>query len=236
MTPDGPRPPPSNLNLNIATSLDALGSALSSSSSLVILADSEPLAPGAAGTLLSESSTPDLAEVVIVTKLGASTAKSGIFGGGDAKLRECEEELKVAAEVRGVKTSVLRVGTLKGGGPGAVVNGEVVSGEDKGLDKYFYDSQAQLEKFMMVSGHDKFTLGCSLLPGDPLKPSNLLVKQGRSISFDPFPDECSTITCAAAISHLLGRESSVDVTISAEKGEDLPTEKEWEAMFSRACA
>ncbi|GMH90661.1 hypothetical protein TrST_g4957 [Triparma strigata] len=223
--PDGPNPLPPNLN--IATSLDGeggLGSCLEATSSLIILADAEPLAPGAAATLLSESSTPGLEKVVVVTRLGASKATGGFFLGGDAKLRECEEEIRKGAKSRGLEASVLRVGTLKGGGPGE---------SGLGLDKFFYNTQAQLEKFMMMSGMDKFTVGCSVLPGNPLTLANPVVRKGRSISFDPYPDECSVIACASAVRHLLGRDGTVDATLSAEKGEAPPTEEEWESMFSR---
>ena len=140
--------------------------------------------------------------------------------------------MREAASSRSVPLSVLRVGTLKGGGPGKVQDGVVVADEDLGLDKYFYDQEVQLEKFMMNSGMDKFTLGCSLLAGDPLKPTNPLVSIGRATSFDAYPEECSTITCAAAVRHLLGMEGSVDVTISAEKGEGLPSEEDWARMFA----
>ena len=35
---------------------------------------------------------------MVVTRLGASKATGGFFGGGDAKLRECEEEVRINEE------------------------------------------------------------------------------------------------------------------------------------------
>ena len=136
---------------------------------------------------------------MVVTRLGASKATGGFFLGGDAKLRECEEEVRIdeersdgaqrilrllcrlslmfmrhgqpheqlplcdslcssppsqellyatsllltpsqirkGAKSRGLETSVLRVGTLKGGGPGE---------SGLGLDKFFYNTQAQVRE------------------------------------------------------------------------------------------
>ena len=259
-------------NLEISTSLKQLGEQLEDTTSLIILSPDKPLGPGAADTLLSATSTPSLKSVILVTKLGCSNSKGGIFGGNSGKVKECEDSVRALVQGRGVPMSVLRVGTLKGGGPGKVVDGEVraregqmergcrqqqntkrhnshpfysslrsspfvphrpqVEGEELGLSKNFYDTQAQLEKFMMISGYDKFTLGCSLIQGDPLKPANPIVRQGRSISFDPYPDECSVITAAAAVVFLVGYEGGVDATISAEKGERAPTDEEFEEMFS----
>lgn len=218
-------------NLEISTSLKQLGEQLEDTTSLIILSPDKPLGPGAADTLLSATSTPSLKSVILVTKLGCSNSKGGIFGGNSGKVKECEDSVRALVQGRGVPMSVLRVGTLKGGGPGKVVDGEV-EGEELGLSKNFYDTQAQLEKFMMISGYDKFTLGCSLIQGDPLKPANPIVRQGRSISFDPYPDECSVITAAAAVVFLVGYEGGVDATISAEKGERAPTDEEFEEMFS----
>lgn len=113
---------------------------LEDTSALVILADAEPLAPGAAATLLSESSTPALRKIIVVTRIGASKATGGFFGAGDVKLRECEEEIREGAKSRGVplEASVLRVGTLKGGGPG---------NSGLGLDKFLYDTQVQVRVY-----------------------------------------------------------------------------------------
>ena len=112
-------------NLEISTSLKQLGEQLEDTTSLIILSPDKPLGPGAADTLLSATSTPSLKSVILVTKLGCSNSKGGIFGGNSGKVKECEDSVRALVQGRGVPMSVLRVGTLKGGGPGKVVDGEV---------------------------------------------------------------------------------------------------------------
>eukprot|EP00520_Triparma_pacifica_P007210 CAMPEP_0118658940 /NCGR_PEP_ID=MMETSP0785-20121206/14839_1 /TAXON_ID=91992 /ORGANISM="Bolidomonas pacifica, Strain CCMP 1866" /LENGTH=245 /DNA_ID=CAMNT_0006551997 /DNA_START=299 /DNA_END=1033 /DNA_ORIENTATION=+ len=230
-------------NLKISTDLGGLGEALSGTTNLVILNSEEPLPLSSLETLLGEDSTPILKDVVLVTRIGTSSSSSssggggglfGFMGGGDSglKYRECEESTREIVKGRALKMSTVRVGVMKGGGPGKIEEGKVV-GEDLGLDKVFYDGQAQLEKFMMMSGHDKFTLGCSLTPNDPIKMSNPIVQSGRSVSFDPFPDEVNVITVAETVRYLRGRDVTVDATVSGEKGERLPTKDEFEVMFRK---
>jgi hypothetical protein len=94
----------------------------------------------------------------------------------------------------------------------------------------------QLDQFLMIKGYDQFTLGCSVTTGDTVSRANPLVRAARGGSFDPFPDECSAVTCAAAVRYLLGRGGGgeADVTLGAGRGERLPTEEEFGSMFEAA--
>ena len=70
--------------------------------------------------------------------MGVTRAKSaGPFGigGGDAALAATEAALRTAASARGVELSIIRVGTLKGGGPGAADS----EATELGLSKLYYD-------------------------------------------------------------------------------------------------
>ena len=82
----------------------------------------------------------------LISKMGVTRAKSGPFGlGGDAALLENEKTIRQLAAQRGVDMSVVRVGILKGGGPGETqAEGEAVSGVEVGLAKPYYDGLLDL--------------------------------------------------------------------------------------------
>ena len=131
-------------NAKILGTIDELGGTLATTSSLCLVCDSEPLVDGQFKTLLSNS--PELQRIVLISKMGVTRAKSGPFGlGGDAALLENEKTIRQLAAQRGVDMSVVRVGILKGGGPGETqAEGEAVSGVEVGLAKPYYDGLLDL--------------------------------------------------------------------------------------------
>ena len=70
---------------------------------------------------------------------------------------------------------VVRVGTLKGGGPG----NEEERGAPLGLTKAFDNSIVDLSAYMTSQAYDKYTLGLGLARGDPFDLSNPIVRAGR---------------------------------------------------------
>ena len=55
----------------------------------------------------------------------------------------------------------MRVGTLKGGGPGKE------GGVELGLSRTYYDSLFELENALVTQAYDKYTLGAAVAVGDP---------------------------------------------------------------------
>jgi len=173
-----------------------------------------------------------LSRVVLVSKMGVTRAKPpGPFGlgGEDAKLLAGEQSLRETTASRGVGLSIVRVGTLKGGGPGQMDEGA----EEIGLAKPFYDGIIDLSAYMTTQSFDKFTLGAKVSAGDPFDLPNPLVRAGRQSTFDPFDEESSRVVAAAAVVHALSHPTPVELSVSAASGEAPPTEAEWVEMFSQ---
>ena len=64
----------------------------------------------------------------------------------EAFVKATEEALREATAAKGVPLSIVRGGTLKGGGPG---NGGV------GLDSAYYNTIGDLSQYMTAQGYDK---------------------------------------------------------------------------------
>lgn len=84
----------------------------------------------------------------------------------------------------------------------------------------------------MPRADDKFTLGAKLAAGDPIDLSNPIVRAGRASSFDPFEDETSRVVAAGAALHALRHPTAVELSVSAAKGEQPPSEEEWASLFA----
>jgi len=212
----------------VMTTADELGACLAAVEALVLVCDSAPLEESALSALFSNAGD-DFRRVVLVSKMGVTRAKpAGPFGigGGDAALAASEASLRKATSARGVDMSTIRVGTLKGGGPGS---GTV----ELGLSKLYYDGIVDLTAFMTTQSYDKFTNGAKVLRGDPCILSNPLLRAGRASSFDPFEDETSRHVAAAAAVHALTHPSAIELTVSAASGEEPPTKAEWAELFNR---
>ena len=126
------------------------------------------------------------------------------------------------------------VGILKGGGPGGGQDAPRVGDMELGLSKAYYDGIAELETYMTTQAHDRFTLGATVLAGDPLDLPSALMRIGRRGSFDPRDDETSRIVGAAAAVHAIRHPSTVELSIGAAKGEAPPTTAQWQALFEHA--
>ena len=111
-----------------------MGDRLETMDALVVVATEKPFDP----TVFRNAIIADAAKcskVVLVSKHGASKAAGGggggggflaglLGGGGDtAAMGESEKGIRACCEERGIGLSIVRVGALKGGGPGFVENG-----------------------------------------------------------------------------------------------------------------
>ena len=210
---------------------EQLSESLSSAEALCLICDSSFLSADAVATLVNNS--PKLQRLVLLSRIGVTRAKPTLFGlgGDDMAMLECEAAIRQKAQARDVDLSIIRAGTLKGGGPGEVENNVVVSGTELGLSKPFYDGIGELETYLVTQSYDRFTLGASCQLGDPLDLPNPLIRAAKKGSFEPCDEEVGRIAAAAALVHALSYETAVELTVSAAKAESPPTSEEWEAMF-----
>ena len=145
----------------VLTDTDELGEWLSQTQALLLVCDSTPLADGACTTLLKNA--PNIQKLVLMSKMGVTRAKPpGPFGigGEDAALLANEKEIAKQAASRGLPLSVVRVGTLKGGGPGGGQT-ETKEGDDElGLAKAYYDGLAELETYLVCQSCERILSGC----------------------------------------------------------------------------
>ena len=215
----------------VLATVEDLGASLSGADALVIVCDNAPLQDGVASTLFGYSGEA-LKRLVLVSKMGVTRAKpAGPFGigGADAALQANEKSVCELAASKGIEVSIVRVGTLKGGGPGEP---DDESAGGYGLAKSYYDSMMDLTGFLCAQGYDKFTLGAKVQPKDPIDFANPIIRAGRGTSFDAFDDETSAIVAAGAVVHALGHPSAVELSVSAAEGKAPPTEAEWSQIFS----
>ena len=211
-------------NGKVLTTIEQLGAGLKAAEALAIVCDTEPLPENIASTLMNEAGDK-LSRVVLVSRMGITRAKPAGpfgFGGGDAALQATEKTLAEVTKANGVGLSIIRVGTLKGGGPG---------NEAVGLSKAYDDGIGDLGTFMVSSAYDKYTIGAKLTKGDPFDFANPIVKAGRGSSFEPFDDETSRVVAAQAAVKAMSLPEPVEVSVSSAKSEQLPTDEEWAELF-----
>ena len=175
---DAPEEPEEPGRVRLLTTLDELGACLGTIDSLVLLCNDAPLDENVVGTLFSNLGEA-CERVVLVSRMGVTRAQPPGpfgFGGGDAALLATETAVRAAVAARGTaELSVVRIGTLKGGGPG----NEEERGAPLGLTKAFDNSIVDLSAYMTSQAYDKYTLGLGLARGDPFDLSNPIVRAGR---------------------------------------------------------
>lgn len=214
---------------------DAIGVAFNDAKAVCLICDSAPLPEQSLEQVLG--SAPSLERVVLLSRMGVTRAGPGAFGlpSPAFELRRGEERLRAAASERGFGLSVIRVGALKGGGPGRVSE-SVVSGVDLGLSKALYDSLFELETALVTQAYDKFTLGLRLAAGDPIEPSNPVLRLAFKGSFDPREDETSRVVAGGALLAALRHDETVELSVSSDKGERAPTAGEWDELLRQRLA
>ena len=226
-------------NARVLLDINEFASTLASTEALLLVCDAAPLANDALLALLNNS--PECKRVVLVSKMGATRASKPGFmglGGDDWAVLQGEETVRTEAAARGMSVSVVRVGTLKGGGPGggtATGNDDGTRSDEEalGLTKSFYDSILELDVYLATSSHDKFTLGAKLSAGDPFDMPNPLVRAARKSSFEPNDEETNRIVAATAVVKAAALERAVDFSVSSVKADALPTDDDWEEMLAQ---
>lgn len=157
---------------------------------------------------------PSLEGVVVCVDAGESAAAVA------ATLAECGE--------RGLRSSVVRVGKLKGGGPGKDTAGAAVT-----LNSFFYDTNPDLMGYMGDSYADGYLLGLTAERGD--KPANFFQKIAAGQASGRAAGVTSRVTAANALVAALA-VGGVDVTLTVEEGTPAAMVADWPAFFAEADA
>eukprot|EP00321_Phaeocystis_globosa_P003682 CAMPEP_0118818688 /NCGR_PEP_ID=MMETSP1162-20130426/6359_1 /TAXON_ID=33656 /ORGANISM="Phaeocystis Sp, Strain CCMP2710" /LENGTH=283 /DNA_ID=CAMNT_0006748909 /DNA_START=83 /DNA_END=934 /DNA_ORIENTATION=- len=207
---------------------DAREAALAAAEGLALISDGVAMPESALSSVLAVAS--QLKRIVCLSKMGVTRATAGPLGlGKDAVNQlEAEERLKAACAKADIELAIVRVGTLKGGGPGRADNGI-----DAGLARPYYDNVMDIETLRVTQAYDKVTLGAKCVKGDPVDMSNAFQRQLRKGSFEPFEDETSRVSACAAVVAALRHPSPLEFSVSAAKAEAAPTSGQWEAMLNR---
>jgi hypothetical protein len=201
-------------------------SALQKATCLTLVGYDEPVEGSAVVTLL-ESSGPDLSKIVLLSKMGITRAKGGFLGGGkDVQLLESEKAIRQICTEKNLKFSIVRAGSLKGGGPGT-------DGNDYGLSTMYYNSLIDSVEASVTMAHDRFTLGAECVKGDPVDFPNMLTLMTTKSSFDPSPFETNRIVAAGAAVAALLAEEPVEFTVSSAKGMELMSMDDWLGVLAK---
>lgn len=161
---------------------------------------------------------PQVARLTLCVEAGESA------GAVDACRSTCQD--------RRIPLNVLRVGKLKGGGPGED------GSEDVGLSRHFYDTQGDLLKFQSDSYADNYLLGLSAKPGDA--PVNFFQKVVAGQKQDRADGVSNRAVAAKAlVASVEGDTTGLDLTLNVENGkaDALITESaDWASFFKDAAA
>ena len=197
-------------NAKMVAAASDISDALESAEALLVVCDTD--APPEKTMRVAMTAAPALKHIGVLSAQGGSP--------GDAIVQS------IAAEIRpGVPVSFVRVGVLKGGGPGESEDGSL---PDLGMDKAYNDGLFDLSEAQCSMSHDRFTLGGRVVKGkDAFKPANFFQKMGTKSSFDPCDTDTNRSCAASCLIAAVQRESACDVSVGAAKGEDLGTPEEW---------
>jgi len=202
--------------------------ALTSAEALALISDGAVMPDAALTSVLSAA--PQLKRIVLLSKMGVTRASAGPLGLGKDGVEQlnAEQRIKAACESANIGLSIVRCGTLKGGGPGRTENTK-----DIGLARPYYDNVMDIETLRMTQAYDKVTLGAKCTAGDPIQPANTIQRALRKGSFEPHDDETSRIVaCGALVAAINHDDPPLEFSVSAAKAETAPTFGQWEAILN----
>jgi len=202
--------------------------ALASAEALALISDSA-IFPESALTSVLNAST-QLKRVVLLSNMGVTRATDSpipFVKNEKFEQLESEERLRAACASRGIGLSIVRVGTLKGGGAGRAENER-----DVGLSSEYYNNVMDIETLRVTKAFDSQTLGAKLTAGDPFDEPGRVAKQLRKGSFDPKDDETSRVSASAAVVAALRHEVPLEFSVSSAAAESVPTSGQWEALLN----
>mmetsp|Transcript_8646 Transcript_8646/g.28319 ORF Transcript_8646/g.28319 Transcript_8646/m.28319 type:complete len:307 (+) Transcript_8646:2-922(+) len=214
--------------------VDAIAKALSRAEAVIFCCDATSGPPTDSGMRAVFGNAPKLKHVAFLSTLGGGRAP---FPG--KSLDKAERTLRDLAVANNVEVSVVRVGNLKGGGPGEVDTTGPKAGTAKtdfGLAKYYYDTLVDLSQATATMAYDRFAVGADVQQGDPLTMPNPIVSAFTAGSFDPVPTDCSRLSAAAALVAAVRRPKGNEFTISAKADTQPPSPDQWIKILDQAAA
>jgi len=226
------------LRAAMVADMPAREEALATAEALAVISDGIGMPEGTLTSLFSKA--PQLKRIVLLSKMGVTRAsKSSIpFASNDAfEQLEAEKRLRAACASAGIGLSIVRVGTLKGGGAGRTFKngvGRPDDAQDVGLSSEYYNNVMDIDTLKVTKTYDSLTLGAKLTTGDPFDaPAQLdIKKQLNRGSADPQDDETSRVVACAAVVAALRHEVPLEFTVSSAKSETMPTSDEFEALLN----
>lgn len=237
--------------------LERLREALNTAHGLIVVSDSEAtLADGLLRTATIDNRV--LKRVVImsrnaVTKEGgngglggffASAAKAGanrgVWAAGQeavGRYRTFEAAAARRAADAGAALTIVRAGTIKGGGPGP---GEDREGNSRGgpgrsncLSKYFYDSNPFKDLINFDLLIDTDVLGVQIYPGDTAPLAGVRAVWAAK-SGGQEPGDTARPALAQALTQALSQPNAegADFAVATATSDTLPTQAEWNELFA----
>jgi len=236
------RPPKLN-RVEFVSSGEEIASALESADSLIVVSYDSPIDVKKISPVLQYTSE-ELKSILLLSRQDAGTLGNSdggnifgkLMGGGSSQYKQSEEEFrKVVQESRSSPSlSVLRCGTLKGGGPGYSNLGGRLEGceanPELGLSSILYKNNFDLNNAMNTISHDKYTLSPVIQIGDPNKMPNGFMVAAVKDSTDASPVETNICTAAVVASAMVNlgymEGQDLEISLGCEKSEDMPTVEE----------
>ena len=194
---------------------DSIGQALEKANDIIIVCEEKGIDDKYIKPLLDGVSPTIINHVAVLSRHGG-------------KLKSMEDSIANQCQKSGIAYSILRAGSLIGGGSGrSLENGE----KEWGLSKYFYDTNYDLSDAMSTMFRDKFIMGAKITSGDPFKSPNFFSKIMSNNALEPREGDTGRSAAASALLAAVRSEDGVDVSISTEKGERPPSFEEWDILL-----
>lgn len=201
---------------------DAIENALTKADNVIVVCEEKGVDNDYFDTLLSTS--PNLKHVALLSRQGGKLKSMENY------IREKCAKLS-AFNGQDISLSIIRAGTLVGGGPGDVDRND---GEEWGLSKYFYDTKYDLSDAMITMAFDKFTVGAKVAHGDPFKGPNFISKMMSNNSFEPRDVDTGRTAAAQALLAAVRRVGrGVDISISTGKATTPPSPEVWDSLLEQ---
>jgi len=232
--------PPQDQRVKLVFTGDAIADALEPADALVIIAHDKAIDTDKIKPVFSYVSSK-LKRVVLISKQTASSSSSPFGfsfggGGGGGNYQSAEEQFRsmIKSKVEKCSLSILRCGTLKGGGAGYSQLGGRIEGfeekQDMGLSPHFYGTNYDLSNAMTTVSHDRFALAPDIVKGDPNTMPNSFMISAKKDSTEPSPTETNICTAAVVATALVdmcnddGLDlNDLEISLGCSKGNELPT-------------
>lgn len=224
----------------------AIEAAVTGASGLVIAFDGEEVAPQQALNVFMPESGGQLKHVSVLSRnlngdgmgffanAAKTAANAEVWAGGDKKVeayRDFEQRVLARAAEVSASHTIIRVGTLKGGGCGDPAGG---GGDRSFLNEYFYTlGQQDVVNWRMLFDCD--TLGVTLKRGDKMPGPGFTAALTATSPGAAAGDSGRGGAAAALVEALrIDAAANADFGVGTAEGRSSPTAEEWKQLFSAA--